>query len=158
MEKNNTSFGIKQESIENSPMPKITPSSTLTLLSVIDLTSSESDSDSDSDSYSYSDSVDNGDASVNKKRLNENNNDRKKKKKKIDDSQASLVLPLGFLDPLPSTERNLSSIPSVSLALPAPPSEPKGSAANGVEVNSKQFWKAGDYAGAPSGDWESSTG
>lgn len=155
MEKNNISFGIKQEPIENSPMPRITPS-TLTLLSVIDLTSSESDSDSDS--YSYSDSVDNGDASVNKKRLNENNNDKKKKKKKIDDSQASLVLPLGFLDPLPSTERNLSSIPSVSLALPAPPSEPKDSAANGVEVNSKQFWKAGDYVGAPSGDWESATG
>lgn len=148
MEKNHTSFGIEEESMDNFRMPKITSSSPHPVMSVIDLTSSESDSDSDSDG---------GYASVNNKGLNKNKN--RNKKMKIDESQASLVLPLGFLDPLPIAERSLSCSPSVSLALPALPNKPKDSTANGVETNTKQFWKAGDYEGAAiTGDWESSSG
>lgn len=165
MEIKKTSVGIKQETVDKFPMPKRTPSPPV--LSVIDLISSESDSDdddvpSDSDDGGYVTTT----TSVNKRLRknnddddddNNDNNNKKKKKKKIDESQANRVLPVGFLDPLPLKERSLSSSPSVALALPAP-SEPKDPATHGVEINSKQFWKAGDYEGAPSGDWESSMG
>lgn len=66
------------------------------------------------------------------------------KKRRLD-----VVLPVGFLDPLPP------------LAVAPPATEtPRES---GLEVASssqgcKQFWKAGDYEGAPCGDWDSSSG
>ncbi|KAI5683339.1 hypothetical protein M9H77_04567 [Catharanthus roseus] len=119
-------------------------------LSVIDLSSSDSDSDDDDDA---SDSDDNdagadGNADV---------NNRPKKKKKIEESQVNMVLPLGFLDPLPPKEPRLSSPAAAALALPAPRSS-KVSALRAADVSSKQFWKAGDYDGASSVDWESSSG
>lgn len=56
-----------------------------------------------------------------------------------------VVLPVGFLEPLPAPE-----------CLPAAAEKDK---AVSVGLQScKQFWKAGDYEGAPSGDWEFSTG
>lgn len=57
------------------------------------------------------------------------------------------VLPLGFLDPLP-----LHSGEQLPLALPSTtPNAVVGSFA-------RQFWKAGDYDDAPSGDWDYSNG
>ncbi|KAJ8772487.1 hypothetical protein K2173_027664 [Erythroxylum novogranatense] len=55
----------------------------------------------------------------------------KKKRRKLD--ELGVVLPAGFLAPLPPPLEN----GSVSL----------------VGQSCKQFWKAGDYEGAPSGDW-----
>ncbi|CAA0831767.1 Histidine kinase-- DNA gyrase B-- and HSP90-like ATPase family protein [Striga hermonthica] len=105
---------------------------------VIELSSSDSDSSSSDD--------DNG-----------GDYNAKKKRKKT----AADVLPVGFLDPLPSEQA-----PSPLLLPPPPPSSPRGerlrlefpSARAGTvsEPNSKQFWKAGDYEGAPPGDWDSS--
>ncbi|KAL2459613.1 protein MICRORCHIDIA 7-like [Forsythia ovata] len=81
----------------------------------------------------------------------------RKPKPKPDDSQPPaciinlFVLPVGFLDPLPGKEQ-VSRESEAALALPAPPRR------NDVVVSGcKQFWKAGDYDGAPSGDWESTT-
>lgn len=90
--------------------------------------SSSSSSESDQDSEDESVSGENGTA----------------KKRRLD-----VVLPVGFLDPLPP------------LAVAPPATEtPRES---GLEVASssqgcKQFWKAGDYEGAPCGDWDSSSG
>lgn len=57
------------------------------------------------------------------------------------------MLPLGFLDPLP-----LHSGEQLPLALPSTtPNAVVGSFA-------RQFWKAGDYDDAPSGDWDYSNG
>lgn len=98
--------------------------------SIVDLLSSDSDSDSSSsDDDSRTDS-------------------NAKKKRKVTDGGFDGVLPLGFLDPLPSKQTN-GQLP---LALPAP----RGDAI--VGVTAKQFWKAGDYESAPSGDWGSSNG
>lgn len=141
---------IKSEILEEiSPMHSSAMATCMA--SVIDLSSS---SDSDSDDLLLSDDDDAGD-----------NSRPKKKKKKVEGSTASVKLPLGFLDPLPTKQARLSSsspaplavqLPAdvVPLALPAP----KGNALVSSEYNAKQFWKAGDYEGAPSGEWESSFG
>lgn len=144
-EKNKLSAKIKSEILEQiSPNPATA--------SVIDLSSS---SDSDSDNSSDDDVV--GD-----------NNSRPKKKKKVEDSMANVKLPLGFLDPLPSKETRLSSSPAPATPTPLAIQVPENltlalppTMGNGVvstENNSKQFWKAGDYEGASSGDWDSSLG
>ncbi|KAF5730974.1 putative zinc finger protein [Tripterygium wilfordii] len=51
-------------------------------------------------------------------------------------------LPVGFLAPLPPVERQ--STANAGLAV--------------IGQSCKQFWKAGDYEGAPSGDWEFGSG
>ncbi|CAO2818298.1 unnamed protein product [Amaranthus hypochondriacus] len=56
-------------------------------------------------------------------------------------------IPPGFLDPIPP-------LPDSSLLLPPPSS----STATASVPGSKQFWKAGDYEGAPCGNWENYTG
>lgn len=97
---------------------------------VIHLDSSSSSSSSGSDQGSEDESVSGENVTAKKRRLD-------------------VVLPVGFLDPLPP------------LAVAPPPTEtPRES---GLEVASssqgcKQFWKAGDYEGAPCGDWDSSSG
>lgn len=74
-------------------------------------------------------------------------------------NELEVVLPLGFLPPALLDETH-------SLAVQLPPSEEAGtgqessepltSKANGSAC--KQFWKAGDYEGAPCGNWDSSSG
>ncbi|KAL1541809.1 protein MICRORCHIDIA 7-like [Salvia divinorum] len=71
--------------------------------------------------------------------------DNARKKRRLAESA---VLPVGFLDPLPqpSTEQLPLALPSTATAhaVAAP--------------IAKQFWKAGDYEDAPSGDWGYSNG
>lgn len=57
------------------------------------------------------------------------------KKRKLSDAGAEAVLPLGVF------------VPPAPLMTVAP-----------VTQGSKQFWKAGDYEGAPCGNWEPSSG
>ncbi|GFZ17346.1 hypothetical protein Acr_26g0006160 [Actinidia rufa] len=70
-----------------------------------------------------------------------------------------MVLPLGFLDPLPPKYAASPSpllLPAVSRPQPA---NGKGNLNGRVNFgSSKQFWKAGDYEGAPHGDWDASSG
>lgn len=65
-----------------------------------------------------------------------------KRMKMLDD--LGVVLPVGFLEPLPALERYPVATREKAVSV-------------GLE-NCKQFWKAGDYEGAPSGDWDFSTG
>ncbi|XP_054821860.1 LOW QUALITY PROTEIN: protein MICRORCHIDIA 7-like [Prosopis cineraria] len=79
--------------------------------------------------------------------------------KKRKTNEGGIVLPLGFLSPLPSE----TSQPT--LRLPAPELPSTSIHANGsrdLNVRSKaqsckQFWKAGDYEGAISDGWDSSS-
>ncbi|KAG8379466.1 hypothetical protein BUALT_Bualt07G0091400 [Buddleja alternifolia] len=151
---------VKQELIDSDPTPR--PNSRPDFsspASIIDLSSS--DSDSDSSSSSSDDDGDNSNINSNKRPRdssggdNNSNNARRKKKDKKMAKDLNAVLPLGFLDPLPS--KMTTPLPLVSeqssLVLPS------------VRVNSvveaasnKQFWKAGEYEGAPGGDWDSAHG
>ncbi|KAJ0112603.1 hypothetical protein Patl1_01272 [Pistacia atlantica] len=98
------------------------------IVSIFQLSSSSS-SESESDSESESESAGDPTCDANK---------RKKRRKKLDD--LGVALPLGFAEPLQM-------------------SEPRREAAIDTAVRTglqscKQFWKAGDYEGAPSGDWD----
>ncbi|KAL1364489.1 hypothetical protein HN51_012677 [Arachis hypogaea] len=81
-----------------------------------------------------------------------------KRRKMNDDGE---VLPLGFLSPLPPP---LSPSPAV-LSLPAPQGASSSAHLNGTTSTSvapttrgsRQFWKAGDFDGAPSSSFESSS-
>ncbi|XP_019175503.1 PREDICTED: protein MICRORCHIDIA 7-like isoform X1 [Ipomoea nil] len=105
------------------------PPSTATMpMSVIDLSSSDSDSDSE---------------------------DGRPRKKQKSAETSSVALPLGFLDPLHEPVEQPLLLPP-----PAPAETSSGRAVPTciVETSSKQFWKAGDFEGAPRGDWVSSSG
>ncbi|KAL6559602.1 hypothetical protein OROGR_004719 [Orobanche gracilis] len=132
---NDTKINVKQELLDPNLTPNYNPDQSLSLpASIIDLSSSDSESDSSSS--------DDDDGRI--------TNAKKKSKKTADDLNA--VLPVGFLDPLPSP---LSSSPRKErLHLELPPSRVNAV----VETSSKQFWKAGDYEGAPGGDWDTSQG
>ncbi|GAU45736.1 hypothetical protein TSUD_77610 [Trifolium subterraneum] len=114
--------------------------------SVIDLSSSSSSSDSDSDGdlESVVASVVNAVESPSKKR-------------KVNDKGA--ILPAGFLSPLPPPSPSPSH--NAVLSLPAPDWASSANRSNRsvsfALKGCKQFWKAGDYDGAPSGGFESST-
>ncbi|XP_047957119.1 protein MICRORCHIDIA 7-like isoform X1 [Salvia hispanica] len=73
--------------------------------------------------------------------------DNARKKRRMAESA---VLPVGFLDPLPqpSTEQLPLALPSTAAPAHAVSAAPIA----------KQFWKAGDYEDAPSGDWGYSNG
>ncbi|KAL3818537.1 hypothetical protein ACJIZ3_004442 [Penstemon smallii] len=144
---------VKTELIDHNIVSEQTPNSFPNRpTSVIEISSSDSDSDSDSDASSSS-----SDENSNKRPRDSDGGDdnAKKKKKKYRKSveDANAILPVGFLDPLPSKHTPLR-IPSSSLALTS------AAKSNGVVVESsgKQFWKAGDYEGAPGGDWNSTDG
>ncbi|KAL6576254.1 hypothetical protein OROHE_000035 [Orobanche hederae] len=130
-----TKINVKQELLDPNLTPNYNPDQCFSLpASIIDLSSSDSESDSSS-----SEDDDGG-----------NTNAKKKSKKTADDLNA--VLPVGFLDPLPSP---LSPSPRKErLHLELPPARVNAV----VEASSKQFWKAGDYEGAPGGDWDTSQG
>ena len=123
--------------------------------SVIELSSSSSSSSSDSDSEGDLDSLVAGVVSA--------GGGSPTKKRKMND--VGVVLPLGFLSPLPPPSPPPQ--PTAVLSLPAPAwasnsARPNGSASTSTSLaphssGSKQFWKAGDYDGAPSGGFESSS-
>lgn len=145
---NDTKILVKEELLEPNLLPKrVSNPDSGRSAAVIDLSSSDSDSDSSS-------SDDDSSAA------GRGNNARKKRRKTAEDFNA--LLPLGFLDPLPSKQ---AAVPvPVPLASSPPPSErlclefPSARINAVVETSVKQFWKAGDYEGAPGGDWDYSNG
>lgn len=123
--------GVKREPVENPGAGEEGLSRAFSPPTVIDLGSSSSSSSSDSDSDSDLGEVE---GVVSKKRkMNE----------------LGVVLPVGFLDPLPAL-----MLPESDVAGDRRESSLKVS----VAQSCKQFWKAGDYEGAPCGDWTSSSG
>ncbi|KAL6280855.1 hypothetical protein ACE6H2_017736 [Prunus campanulata] len=72
------------------------------------------------------------------------------KKRKLDGM--GVVLPVGFLSPLPPE--------GVAPMLPGPEAAVTRVENTGVvsQPSCKQFWKAGDYEGAPCGNWDSTAG
>ncbi|OVA09609.1 hypothetical protein BVC80_9101g136 [Macleaya cordata] len=132
---------VKQEIVEpgtdtgntfvkvNHPPPS---SDTSKLVPIIDLSSSSSEDDSDDSGDSDEDStmMHGGKRS----RVSNGQNGASCKKQKLD--KLGIVLPLGFLDPLPPEDN----------VLPLPVPVPKPRNLDGVQ-SCKQFWKAGDYDG-----------
>ncbi|XP_009375173.2 protein MICRORCHIDIA 7-like isoform X1 [Pyrus x bretschneideri] len=131
---------VKQELLEASYIPtpkrsgvscKLPPDSVICLSTSSDSSSGDSDSD---------DSVDGGGGA----------SGVLTKKRKLDG--LGVRFPVGFLRPLPPEE--------VGQLLPGPDAAVARREERGVMSRShfKQFWKAGDYEGAPCGDWDSSAG
>ncbi|TYI52044.1 hypothetical protein E1A91_D12G218900v1 [Gossypium mustelinum] len=124
---------------------------------VIELSSSSSDSDS-----SDSDDLDENDNPNGVVSAGEGPEGRASKKRKVND--VDFVLPLGFLAPLPPEDP--APIPlaydtaAAEVSATVSPLEQAASASlsPSSSVLCKQFWKAGDYEGAPSSAWELSTG
>ncbi|XP_022736468.1 protein MICRORCHIDIA 7-like isoform X2 [Durio zibethinus] len=124
--------------------------------SVIELSSSSSESDS-SDESDGPDETDNANGAV---AGGEGPGSRASKKRKVND--VDFVLPLGFLSPLPPDDPApvlLDSDMAVA-EIPATVGPPEQAASRSLSsrVLCKQFWKAGDYDGAPSSDWDLSSG
>ncbi|PON95717.1 Histidine kinase-like ATPase, C-terminal domain containing protein [Trema orientale] len=106
---------------------------------VIDVdSSSSSSSSSSSDSDSGSDDDVSGGTGAGGSLL--------KKRRKL--NELGVVLPVGFLDPLPPL-----MAPETDAVV-----DPRESGLKVSSQSCKQFWKAGDYEGAPCGDWASSSG
>ncbi|CAJ1937542.1 unnamed protein product, partial [Sphenostylis stenocarpa] len=116
--------------------------------SVIELSSSSSSSDSDSENDVDLDSVvasalQNGGSSSKKQRTGD----------------GGMILPVGFLSPLPPAP---ASPPAPLMSLPPPEWASNSASRSNVCMSSganssKQFWKAGDYDGAPCDGFGSST-
>ncbi|GFQ00522.1 morc family cw-type zinc finger protein 4 [Phtheirospermum japonicum] len=131
---NQTKINVKQELVDPNPTARRNSDPDFSCLAaIIELSSSDSSSSDDDD--------DGGD-----------NNARKKSKTTAEDFNA--VLPVGFLDPLPfkQTPSSLPRNERLRLEFPSAKADPV------VGASSKQFWKAGDYEGAPGGDWDTSNG
>ena len=82
------------------------------------------------------------------------------RKRKVDDM--GLIVPLGFLSPLPPAAP--PGLPEPRPQLPQPevqavsrPSKVNGDVSVQAGQSCKQFWKAGDYEGASRVDWDSSS-
>ncbi|KAL5791544.1 hypothetical protein ACOSP7_000138 [Xanthoceras sorbifolium] len=114
-------------------------------VSVIELSSSSSSSDSSSSSSSESDSGDDGKKGAVKRGRDTNGSSEKRKRKRKKPDNFEVVLPVGFLDPLTVQEPQREVVTNTA------------SSVAGLQ-SCKQFWKAGDYEGAPSGDWDFSSG
>ncbi|KAI3802559.1 hypothetical protein L1987_30696 [Smallanthus sonchifolius] len=124
---------IKQEHIEvfNSSNTNNAKTKDPSDIPVIELDSSEDD-----DSSSSGDKISNGKRS---RVLTGGNEVRSNKRKKPDDG---VVLPVGFLDPLPSKDATLR--------------REEGNRVS-PERRCKQFWKAGDFDGCSAGNWSGSS-
>lgn len=70
-------------------------------------------------------------------------------------NELDVILPLGFIPPA-SLETNSMAVSLPSLEVANTAQEMGTSNANGSAC--KQFWKAGDYEGAPCSNWDSSSG
>ncbi|KAI3976063.1 hypothetical protein MKX01_016746 [Papaver californicum] len=159
MTESESTLNIKQETIDpikedNEEKQNLSNGDSKNSVQVIDLDSSSGDSDDD-------DEDSDGDAHRSSSRVG--GNKRKKKKRRIDNR--GIVLPLGFLDPLPS--KDVVPKPPATpkdVVVPKPPATPKDVVASKppntpkevvvpkpkdvVMVQTcKQFWKAGDYDG-----------
>lgn len=154
---------VKEEIIE--PSQRKSPDLSLPPV-LIDLGSTDSDSDSDSDSSSSSFSGD-------KRPRSPDDNGFYMLKRRKKDKSSGVALPVGFLDPLPAKETAPAVTPLAVAPEVSPPAVaqaveeseaivPVSNANNGVVSAivscNKQFWKAGDYEGAESSNWETSTG
>jgi len=146
---------VKQEILEPSPNRQNATVSGVPD-AVIELSSSsESSSGSDSGSETELD----GNSVVSKRQWDSNGGDggsemKKKKKRRRNLDDLGVVLPLGFLAPLPQppsseppTEAEMAVVESTESAM-----------VNLIGQSSKQFWKAGDYEGAPHANWDLSSG
>lgn len=71
-------------------------------------------------------------------------------------NELEVVKPLGFLPPAALDEKNSMAVILPSSAEACTGQEMRTSNANGSAC--KQFWKAGDYEGAPCSNWDSSSG
>ncbi|KAJ6970814.1 hypothetical protein D5086_028556 [Populus alba] len=147
---------VKQEILEPSPNRQNATVSGVPD-AVIELSSSsESSSGSDSESETELD----GNSVVSKRQWDSNGGDggsemkKKKKKRRRNLDDLGVVLPLGFLAPLPQppsselpTEADMAVVESTESTM-----------VNLIGQSSKQFWKAGDYEGAPHANWDLSSG
>ncbi|KAK0590553.1 hypothetical protein LWI29_028735 [Acer saccharum] len=125
-------------------LPKRNENASNAPASVIQLSSSSRSSDSSSSS-SDSDSDDNGQNGAVKRRMDASASAEKRKTKRQKPDNFEVVLPVGFLDPLTVQEPLREVVMNTATSV--------------ARVQScKQFWKAGDYEGAPSGDWDFSSG
>lgn len=79
-------------------------------------------------------------------------------KKRKTSYSGGVVLPVGFLSPLPPPPEAVLSLPAPEWAPPSARSARSNGGRSLSLQGSKQFWKAGDYDGAPSVGFESSTG
>lgn len=145
---------VKQEVVEPSPnRQNATVSGVLDV--VIELSSS---SESSSSSGSESETELDGNSVVSKRRRDSNGGDggfetkRRRRRRNLDD--LGVVLPLGFLAPLPlppssepPTEAEMAVVESTDSTI-----------VSLIGQGSKQFWKAGDYEGAPHANWDLSSG
>ncbi|KAF5185610.1 Microrchidia-like protein, partial [Thalictrum thalictroides] len=139
---------IKQEKISNNNNSNL---KTSVPISVIELSSSESDSSSSCSDDDDDETVGNGKRSrVSNAESNGDLSKRKKKKKQRFDN-LGIVLPLGFLDPLPPPPPP----PEKEVILPLP--EPIRCSQPSTSSACKQFWKAGDYEDSSPVDAASST-
>ncbi|KAF8400013.1 hypothetical protein HHK36_015886 [Tetracentron sinense] len=132
---------VKQEIIDQRELPeKKRVPEVPKPISVIELSSSDSDSECSDDSDD-----DSAIEPFGKRQRGLNGVDGgSSKKRKLDVRR--VVLPLGFLDPLP---------PEEPLPLPEPIPQPQSTV---VVKGSKQFWKSGDYEGGPAVDSASYSG
>ncbi|KAG7954194.1 hypothetical protein I3843_11G003800 [Carya illinoinensis] len=128
---------VKQELLENSSAAQrsaregYVPRKPFT---VIELSSSSDGSDSDSDN----------DDAVSRKRARVEEKEKEMKTKTLD--ELGVVLPPRFLQSLPPADAGLAlTIPETN--------EFVGVSAWSGQSSCKQFWKAGDYEGAPSSEW-----
>ncbi|XP_017258486.1 protein MICRORCHIDIA 7 [Daucus carota subsp. sativus] len=148
---------VKKEIVEpsqrKSPDPSIPPI-------LIDLGSSDSDDDSDSDSSSSS-------FSGEKRPRSPDGGGFYMLKRRKKEKGSGVTLPVGFLDPLPAKEpvpAPLSVVPSVeenvttAAIVPVSNANANSGAVSALGSCHKQFWKAGDYEGAISSNWETSAG
>ena len=79
---------------------------------------------------------------------------KKRRKRKRNFEDLGVVLPLGFLAPI--TPPPDSETPSEARMMAVESTESRRVSLTGQ--SSKQFWKAGDYEGAPRANWDSSFG
>lgn len=148
---------VKKEIVEpsqrKSPDPSIPPI-------LIDLGSSDSDDDSDSDSSSSS-------FSGEKRPRSPDGGGFYMLKRRKKEKGSGVTLPVGFLDPLPAKEpvpAPLSVVPAVeenvttAAIVPVSNANANSGAVSALGSCHKQFWKAGDYEGAISSNWETSAG
>ncbi|OAY30716.2 protein MICRORCHIDIA 7 isoform X2 [Manihot esculenta] len=154
-------FTVKKEIIDTLRSPKQDPGNDTVskrppVLIELD-SSSSSSSSSDSDSDSESDNGNNPNAAVSTgPRVSSTGHGVSRKKRKLD--ELGVVLPVGFLAPLSPAPLALPQS-AVDVHLSSTPTAPSGNGnVSSTGQSSKQFWKAGDYEGAPCGDWDSSSG
>lgn len=124
------------------------------LESVIELSSSSSDSDSSDDSDGPDENI-NANTTI---AAVDRPEGRIRKKRKVND--VDFQLPVGFLSPLPPDDPVPARLDSVTAVAEVPLvlRQPEQMASRISSVLCKQFWKAGEYDGVSSIDWDLPSG